>query len=97
MLYFLTSVWKPNLIQLVGYGADYCLVPEVQMEPLKIHLPVNSLIAVRLSRRDAKHVSNKRVERQRVRLVMSRFLDARDAGSCATTVFHVNQITGLNH
>lgn len=43
---------KPDLVQFVGYGADDGLVSEVEMEPLKIHLPVNPLITVCLSKRE---------------------------------------------
>ncbi len=41
---------KPDLVQFVGYSTDDGLVSEVEMEPLKIHLPVNPLITMCLSR-----------------------------------------------
>lgn len=43
---------KPDLVQFVGYSSDDGLVSEVEMEPLKIHLPVNPLVTVCLSVRD---------------------------------------------
>lgn len=43
---------KPDLVQFVCYGTDDGLVSEVEMEPLKIHLPVNPLITMCLSKRE---------------------------------------------
>lgn len=43
---------KPYLVQFVGYSSDDGLVSEVEMEPLKIHLPINPLVAVCLSVRN---------------------------------------------
>lgn len=43
------SICKTDLVQFVGYSVDDGLVSEVEMEPLKIHLPVYSLIAMCLT------------------------------------------------
>ena len=40
-----------DLVQLAGHGADDGLVSEVQVETLKVHLPVNPLITHRLAER----------------------------------------------
>lgn len=42
---------KPDLVQFVGYSTNDGLVSEMEMEPLKIHLPVYPLITVCLSKR----------------------------------------------
>lgn len=41
---------ESDLVQFVGHSTDDGLVSEVEMEPLKIHLPVNPLITMCLSR-----------------------------------------------
>lgn len=48
---FHTSTCYTDLVQFVGDSSDDGLVSEVEMEPLEIHLPVNSLIAVCLKGR----------------------------------------------
>lgn len=49
---FCTSMRETDLVQFIGHGADDGLVSEVEMEPLKIHLPVNSLITMCLRGRE---------------------------------------------
>lgn len=49
---FSETNWKPHLVQFIGYSTNDGLVSEVEMEPLKIHLPVNPLITVCLCRRN---------------------------------------------
>lgn len=46
---FHTSICKTDLVQFIGYSSDDGLVSEVEMEPLKIHLPVYSLITMCLT------------------------------------------------
>lgn len=53
---FSQSVYHPDLIQLVGYSTDDSLVSEVEMEPLKIHLPVNPLVPMCLSKGDEEYL-----------------------------------------
>lgn len=43
---FYSFIWETDLVQFIGDSTDDGLVSEVEMKPLKIHLPVNSLIAV---------------------------------------------------
>lgn len=50
------SKFKTDLVQFVGYSADDGLVSEVEMEPLKVHLPVNPLITMSLNKRAREHV-----------------------------------------
>lgn len=45
---------KTDQVQFIGYSTDDGLVSEVEMKPLKIHLPVNPLITVRLRVREMK-------------------------------------------
>lgn len=46
------SLCEPDLVHFVGYSTDDGLVSEVEMEPLKIHLPVNPLITMCLGIRN---------------------------------------------
>lgn len=53
---FHTSICKTDLVQFIGYSVDDGLVSEVEMEPLKIHLPVYSLITMCLTVGEIYHI-----------------------------------------
>lgn len=53
---FHVSICETHLVQFIGYSADDGLVSEVEMEPLKIHLPVNPLIAMCLRVREISYI-----------------------------------------
>lgn len=50
------SICETHLVQFIGHSADDGLVSEVEMEPLKIHLPVNPLIAMCLRVREISYI-----------------------------------------
>lgn len=50
------SICETHLVQFIGYSADDGLVSEVEMEPLKIHLPVNRLIAMCLRVKEISYI-----------------------------------------
>ena len=42
---------NPHLVQFAGHSAYYGLVSEVEMKPLKVHLPVDALVSMCLRSR----------------------------------------------
>lgn len=73
-------MFKTDLVQFVGYSTNDGLVSEVEMEPLKIHLPVNPLITMCLSVRD--------IERWKITQKIINTLHVRDRrGVCAAMCF----------